>query len=171
MKIRKPSAFNVVPIAFCIGFATVHNGCDEAVQHFPVTTLESGTNSGKVEQELRLLVISRPTAFEEIYGEIASLILPRPTIPVIDFTKNLVVIALMGEKPTAGYGIRFAESTRQSGLTIEVQVLRTTPADDAILSQVITRPYVIAIIARDHYTEIVFVDELGTVLAKVDIER
>ena len=137
-------------------------GIDDPVRRFLVTTLESGPgNSGKAGRELRLLVISQPEIFEEIYGEIG------PTPPVVDFTQHRVIIALMGEKSSTGYDIRFAESAQQRGQTIEVQVLRTTPEGGSIGPYVMTYPYVIAIIPRDHYTEIVFVDELGTVLANV----
>ena len=170
MKIRWLSVHNFMAMAFCIVFATAHTACNGEVQPFSITILEAGGYSGIVGQEMRLLVISQPAAFEEIYGEIVSVRLPRRATPEVDFSKYRVIIALMGERPSAGYGIAFAESARQTGDTIEIQVLRTAPEEDAIVAQVISSPYVMATIARDHYAEIVFVDETESVLANVPIE-
>lgn len=169
-EIRKRPVLGIVQIVFCIGFAALSWSCDEAVQHVPVTTLESGVNSGKVEQELRLLVISEPVAFNEIHGDIASFRLPTPAPPVVDFAKYRVVIALMEEKTTGGYSIGFGESARLWDDAIEIQVARVSPEENAILSQAITRPYAIAVIERGRYTEIVFVDESGSVLASIESE-
>ena len=155
-------------IGFCIAAVTVHAGCAQATQRLPVTTLEAGIDSGRAETELRFLVISQPEAFDEVYGRIASLRLPRPATPAVDFATHRVVVALMGTKPTAGYGIRFSESARQQDRTVAIQVLRVSPTEDAILAQIVTNPYVIAVIARDGYTKITFVGESGVVLASVD---
>lgn len=171
MKTPKLCFLRVALIGFCVGYITAHTACTQAVQSLSVTTVESGLISGKIETGLRFLVISEPEAFGELYGQIASLTLPKPTIPAVDFAKYRVVVAFMGEKPTAGYGIRFAESARQRAqTTIEVQILRTMPPKDAILAQVVTNPYVVAMVARNHYTEVVFVDELGAMLASVDVD-
>ena len=157
-----------VLIGFCIGYVTVHTVCAQATRYLPVTTLESGVNSGRIETALRFLVISQLEAFDEFYGQIASLRLPKPPTPVVDFATHRVVVALMGRKPTAGYGIRFSESAQQQDRTIEVQVLRISPAEGAILAQVVTNPYVIAVVARDSYAKVTFVDESGAVLACID---
>ena len=157
-----------VLIGFCIGCVAVHAVGAQTARHLPVTTLEAGVISGRIEAGLRFLVISELEAFDEFYGQIASRRLPRPPAPVVDFATHRVVVALMGEKPTAGYGIRFAESARQQDRTVEVQVLRTSPAEGAILAQVVTNPYVIAIVARDGYTNVTFVDESGAVLARLE---
>ena len=157
-------------IGFCAGYIAVHTACTQVLRSLSVTTVESGISSGKFETGLRFLVISQPEAFDKLYGQIASLTLPKPETPVVDFTKYRVVVALMGEKPTTGYGIRFVESARRRAQTIEVQILRTIPPKDAILAQVVTNPYVIAMVARNHYTEVVFVDKSGNVLAIVDVD-
>ena len=148
--------------------AVVCTACGQATQPLPLTTLEAGGISGKFEKGLRFLVISRSRAFAELYEQIASLILPTPPTPAVDFTKYYMLVAFMGKKPTAGYSIRFAETARRLGPTVEVTVLRSTPVKDAILAQVVTNPYVIAVVAKDNYTKITFVDEMGVALASID---
>ena len=170
MKALKLCFLRIALIGFCVGHVTVHTACTQAVRSLSVTTIGSGISSGKIETGLRFLVISEPEAFDELYGQIASLTLPKPTTPAVDFAKYRVLVAFMGEKPTAGYGIRFAESARQRAQTIEVQILRTMPPKDAIVAQVVTNPYVVAMVARNHYTEVVFVDEPGAVLASIDVD-
>lgn len=154
--------------AFFVGCVAVHAVCAQATRRLSVTTLEAGVNSGRTGTESRFLIISKPEVFDEFHGQTASLRLPRPPTPVVDFATHRIVVAVMGEKPTAGYGIRFAESAQRQDRTIEVHVLRTSPAQGAALAQVVTNPYVIAIVARDGYTSVTFVDESGAVLARVD---
>lgn len=168
MNAREPSFLYVVLIGFCIAGSLLHTACGQATQPLLITALEAGGNSGRFEKGLRFLVVSRAEAFAALYGQIASLTLPKPPTPAVDFTKYRVLAAFMGEKSTAGYSIRFAESARRLGRRVEVPVLESIPAKDAILAQVVTNPYVIAIIARDNYTEVTFVDEMGVVLARID---
>lgn len=168
MDVRKPNSLCAVLIGFFIGCALLHTACGQATQLLPITTLETGDNSGKFVENLQFLVISESGAFAELYGQIASLILPKPPPPVIDFTRHHVLVAFMGVRPTAGYSIRFAESARRLSRTVEVPVLQSVPEKDAILAQVVTNPYVIAVIARDNYTEVTFIDEMGAVLASID---
>lgn len=168
MNDREPSPLCVALIGFCIVCALACTACSQEARPLPITTLEAGGNSGRFEKGLRLLVVSRAERFATLYGQIASLTLPKPPTPAVDFRKYHVLVAFMGKKSTAGYRIRFAESARRLDRAIEVPVLQSIPAQDAILAQVVTNPYVIAIIARDGYTKVTFVDEKGVLLASID---
>ena len=168
MNARRPIFLYVAMVGFCIACALLDTACGQATQALPLRILEAGDNSGKFVKDLRFFVISRSRAFAELYGQIASLTLPERLPPVIDFTKYHVLVAFMGIRPTAGYDIRFAETVRRQGQTIEVQVLLTATPEDAALAQVVTNPYIIAVVAKDSYTKVTFVDELGAVLASVN---
>lgn len=159
----------VAVIGFCIGCVAMQVACIQATRPLPVTTLEAADDAGIFEKGLRFLVLSQSETFAALYSQIASLRLPAPAPPVIDFTTHRALVAFMGQKPTAGYGIHFAAMAQQQGRTIEVQVLRSAPASDALLAQVVTNPYAIAIVAKDRYTEVAFVDESETVLTRVDV--
>lgn len=168
MKVFKSNSLCVRLVGFCIGCLLICASCGEATETLPITFLEAGDVSGRYEASARFLVVSTPERFAALYGQIASITLPRPHTPEINFTNARVLVAFMGEKPTAGYGIWLAESARLRGRTLEVTVLQSTPAQDAILAQVVTNPYFIGVVAREGYAKVTFVDETGTQLANID---
>jgi hypothetical protein len=148
----------------------MQTACAQPARQLRLTTIEAAANAGKVVKGLRFLVISRQDAFVEVYRQIGSLRLPKATPPVIDFERYRVLITFMGQKTTAGYGIRFGEAVVQRGETVEVKVLSSTPPQGAILAQVVTNPYAIAIVEKGRYTTVTFFDESGAVIERVEVK-
>lgn len=70
----------------------------------------------------------------EQYAELQKMLNGLPSASTIDFTKNAVVAAFAGTKPTPGYGITFTRTA--SSLKVDL----TAPPKDAILAQVLTAP-------------------------------
>lgn len=68
------------------------------------------------------------------YAELQKLSNSLPAASTIDFTKNAVVAAFAGMRPTPGYGISFVKTANG------VKVDSTTPPKGAIVAQVITYP-------------------------------
>lgn len=68
------------------------------------------------------------------YGELQKLSNSLPAANTIDFSKNAVVAAFAGMRPTPGYGISFVKTA--NGVKVEA----TAPPKDAIAAQVITYP-------------------------------
>ncbi len=75
-----------------------------------------------------------------LWREHTSMQLPRSDAPTIDFSKEMVVCVLAGQKPTAGYGIEVLDA-RFDGKAMLLGTRQTQPAEDAIVPQVVTRPY------------------------------
>jgi hypothetical protein len=148
----------------------MQTACVQPGRRLRLTTIEADANAGKVGKRLRFLVISQQDTFVKVYRQIGSLRLPRATPPVIDFERYRVLIAFMGQKSTAGYGIGFGKTVVQRGETIEVIVLSATPPPGAILAQIVTNPYAIAIIERDRYATVTFIDESGAAIEKVEMK-
>ncbi|MBI4641162.1 MAG: protease complex subunit PrcB family protein, partial [Candidatus Tectomicrobia bacterium] len=117
-------------------------------------------------------LINLPQAWDitKVYSKIRSLEFPKPVPPEIDFDKNRVVIAFMGERSTAGYAMTFNQLVLQRGHEIEIKVLLNFPPPDAILAQVVTNPYVIAIVEQGGYNTVKFVTEEGKILKLHDLE-
>lgn len=61
------------------------------------------------------------------------------TLPKVDWTKDMVITATDGTRPTAGYELRIT-GVQRVGTDIVVRARQTAPAADAILAQVITQP-------------------------------
>jgi hypothetical protein len=70
----------------------------------------------------------------EQYAELQKMVSGLPLASTIDFTKNAVVAAFAGTKPTPGYDITFTRTA--GGLKVDL----TAPPKDAMLAQVLTAP-------------------------------
>ncbi len=85
-----------------------------------------------------------------------------PSIPVVDFAHERVLLIDMGEHPTAGYGLALGAPapTREDGrLTITVQW--TEPPPGAITAQVLTHPCLLLKFPRLNTTTVRVVDQHG----------
>ncbi len=99
-------------------------------------TLAKGAycNISKPRQE----VIKDLSTFKSIWKQLSTQT-PDP-IPEIDFSREMVVLVAMGQKPTGGY---FVEITKiqPAGKRLRIEVFRKSPPPDAILAQVVTSPF------------------------------
>lgn len=132
--------------------------------------IESGLNSGIVEQEARFAVLSDQGEFAALHQDIHSVRLPAPPVPEIDFSQWRVLAGFMGVQPTGGYAIGFTEPARLYDAVVEVTVRFETPPPGAILPQVITSPFVIARLEKGAYSKVRFVDEEGKILETVEVD-
>jgi hypothetical protein len=85
------------------------------------------------------LVIRGDAEWRRTWARLIGHIMPAPQLPEIDFTKEMVVIAAMGPRPTAGYMIRIARVGRSSGVTY-VDVISESPGPTCRTAQMITSP-------------------------------
>ena len=68
---------------------------------------------------------------------------PAPERPEVSFADSTVVIVVLGERPTGGYSVGISSVLySEDQAIVEVSVGR--PADDAMVGQVLTTPFVIA---------------------------
>jgi hypothetical protein len=101
-------------------------------------TVAIGYETGLVDGPLRIARNERE--WGDLWREHTSTQVPAPPAPMIDFSKELVVCVLAGQKPTAGYGIEVVDADFD-GKAMVLGVRETKPAADAIVPQVVTRPY------------------------------
>jgi hypothetical protein len=81
-------------------------------------------NSGLTEPTR--LVVRSDAEWRDVWSKLVDHVSPVPEAPSIDFTKEMVVVASLGAKPTAGHMIRVARAGRMSGVTY-VEVVSTSP--------------------------------------------
>jgi hypothetical protein len=128
-----------VVVASCRSSGTSSNA-DE-----PYRTLLYGYHSGLKPGHLR---VARDEAeLDELWSEHTSPMMPKPDAPTVDWSKEMVVFIALGERPTGGYGVVIDHVAVEKGHLI-VDAIERKPAPDAVLPQVITRPYVIAATPR-----------------------
>jgi hypothetical protein len=81
-------------------------------------------NSGLTEPTR--LVVRSDAEWRDVWSKLVDHVSPVPEPPSIDFTKEMVVVASLGAKPTSGHMIRVARAGRMSGVTY-VEVVSTSP--------------------------------------------
>jgi hypothetical protein len=93
------------------------------------------------------LVIRNEAEWQSAWNRLVANVSPQPSLPSIDFSHDMVLLAALGARPTTGYGIHIAHVGRTSGVTyVEVRTERpgkrcrpaqrtVTPADVAVVSQ------------------------------------
>ncbi len=110
-------------------------------------------------------------SLKKVFDEIHSNQLPAPLAPAVDFERFLVIVAILDEKPTAGYQISITRvSQRQQAMQVEVHV--ENPRPDRLLAAVVTQPYVMIKVEKNPSLDTVeFVGENRVVLQTVSLRR
>ncbi len=104
-----------------------------------------GTHSGITQSQRR--VIKNAKELEQLWREVHSKALPMPALPKVDFGKNMVLAAFMGEKRTGGYAIQITKVVARNGEVV-VFIKETTPPPDAIVTQTLTQPFHIVVVPK-----------------------
>jgi len=68
-----------------------------------------------------------------------------PDPPEVDFSRETVVVLILGERPTGGYAVTIAAVVERRD-EVEVVIDVITPEADAIVTQALTTPYYVAAI-------------------------
>jgi hypothetical protein len=108
-------------------------------------TLSRGYQTGLHEEGT--LVARTPEEWAELWRRHTSIQVPRPPSPEVDFSREMVVCALLGERPSLGWGIE-VEAARWDGQRIVLAARETKPAEDAVVPTVVTRPFHMIATAR-----------------------
>jgi hypothetical protein len=87
--------------------------------------------------------------------------LPHPleALPDIDFASEGVLFIWMGRQPTGGYALELvAQQAEIKDQTVMVPVRRITPRKGALVTQMITHPYLMLRLGKGDYATITIVD-------------
>lgn len=135
---------------------------------------------GKVEEPLALRTVSRAGGRTPAYevalspGELQRLwgrLVQPPDMPEVDFGREWVLAALMGEKPTGGYRISI-DGVRSRGRTIRVAVSEEAPGPEDFVAMVFTYPGHWVAVERPRAPgsyEVVFENGAGVELARREV--
>jgi protease stability complex PrcB-like protein len=95
------------------------------------------TYSGLIDS-LRL-VVRDSTAWRLLWQRINRPFFPPPALPPVDFHREMVVVAALGTRPSAGFDVVIEGATEDSA-GIEVEVRRTNPSTGCPVAAAITQP-------------------------------
>ena len=97
--------------------------------------------------EPKWIVVTDAKDWSELWEHIHKIKIPKPELPTVDFSKNMVIAVFMGDKPTAGYSIQISEVAKLNGEVV-VKVKEISPPKGAILLPVITQPFHIVVVPK-----------------------
>lgn len=110
----------------------------------PMRTLSQISNSLILTP--RYVVVQDLDSFREVWqahtGQLANL-------PAVDFGKEMVIAAFMGEQPTGGFGLAIQEIAEVDG-RLRVKVVKTAPTPEQSVIQMLTAPaHLVTVPRRD----------------------
>jgi hypothetical protein len=140
---RRASAVFIGLTALCVADARAQLSPDRSV---PVVRLRDGdaafSSYTGVVDSMRAVV--RDSAdWRALWTRINRPFIPMPALPAIDFEREMVVVAGLGNRPSAGYDI-VIESAEQDSTGIEVALRRASPAPGCPVAAVMTQPLDVA---------------------------
>jgi hypothetical protein len=91
----------------------------------------------------KTLLITDAEEFQKMWREIYRARFPRPDIPDVDFSKEMIIAVFMGQQPTSGYSVEIVEVTEYAD-KIEVQIVKHRPAPDDVVTEATTSPFCLA---------------------------
>ena len=123
--------------------------------------IDWGDRSGYMEETY--LIVRTEAEWAKVWEKHTALCIPKTQYPKITFSKNIVICAFMGQRPTTGYSIS-VERIWTDGERIHVEIAKYSPPKNAIVGQVVTYPYVFTSLERTDL-EVVFrvTEEDGTI--------
>lgn len=114
---------------------------------FPMTRLRAepysfSTNSGLGTAER--LVIRDAGSWQSVWNRIHASRTPMPSVPQIDFAREMIVVAAMGSRPTGGYTLLLEQANEDPADGIVVSVRSISPGRNCVVTLALTAPVDIA---------------------------
>jgi hypothetical protein len=113
----------------------------------PIATQDAGKqrllfrNTG-LREPARQLVRDR-AAWESLWRTLHGPIDPTPPLPAIDFSREMLVVAALGSRPSGGYAVDVGVPVQQSDGALEAVVVETVPGDGCPVTLAMTTPAVV----------------------------
>lgn len=142
-------------IAVAVVVATASGGTRAVAQHdlqsapVSIARLREGPTAfssyAGVRDPIRV-VIRDSTAWRKLWDRINRPFTPAPTLPAIDFDRDMIVVAGLGNRPSGGYDV-VIEGAEQDSAGIQISVRVATPASGCPVAAVTTQPIDLARVA------------------------
>lgn len=129
-------------LMWCAAVQTAASQTPSDLSAVSMTRLRAGarafsTYSGITEDSN--FVVRDSAAWRQLWQRINKPFIPSPALPPVDFAREMVVVAALGARPSAGYDVTIASVDRASE-GIEVSVRTRAPAAGCPVEAVVTQP-------------------------------
>ncbi|MEM2691266.1 MAG: protease complex subunit PrcB family protein [Candidatus Bathyarchaeia archaeon] len=123
----------------------LENVCSALEREIEFGILEKGDISGYCEEAY--FVVENEADWVRVWERHTLIFEPREPPPSIDFSRNIVVCAFMGQCPTTGYSID-VERIWTDGKQVFVEVVKRGLPESFAVGQMITCPYVMILVEK-----------------------
>ena len=93
------------------------------------------------------VVIRDPEQWRAAWATIVATHSPKPDLPLVDFTKEMVIVVALGTKPSGGYSAEVLRVVR-GAYGIDVDYAARSPSDRCFVTGALTQPLDIVIVER-----------------------
>ena len=121
--------------------------CGAVPQGLTVVHLISMDAAYQVFVSETMLVVRDQQSWQSLWSQMTANQFPAPQLPAVDFTKDMVLVAAAGTRPSGGYSISITDAVESSG-SVTVNVTITSPGSNCAVPTVVTSPVDVATIAR-----------------------
>jgi hypothetical protein len=148
MKAGRDKRVALARSALLVGAAIACGAGDAAAQHdssrgaVPFTRLRdapSAFTSYSGLADSALVVVRDSSAWQDLWQRVNRPFIPAPPAPAVDFQQEMIVVAALGTRPTAGHDV-VIEGAQQDSAGIEILVRRSEPAPGCPVAAAVTRP-------------------------------
>lgn len=146
----------------------------EAASGVSVEILYRGNDCGRQASDPHLTWIADQPRLSQFQQQMGRDYLPPQviTFPVVDFSREGVLVIEMGRRPSAGYGVDLASSPGKfRNATLWLSLFWREPAPGSMQAQVLTSPCVIVRIPKGTFRSIQLVDQAGLPRGKVSLDE
>ncbi|MEJ7810351.1 MAG: protease complex subunit PrcB family protein [Gemmatimonadaceae bacterium] len=106
------------------------------------------------------LAIRDGASWSALWTTLSTDVSPRPAVPAVDFSRDMILLAAMGEHRSGGFGIAIERVQLADG-QLYVTVRETSPGAGCMTTQAITRPLTAVLVPRGDY-DVRFVERSTT---------
>lgn len=85
------------------------------------------------------LVVRSEAEWRDAWARIYQRRMPTPALPAVDFAREAVLVAALGERPSGGHGI-VVDSVYDTGAELQAVVRRTSPGAGCMTTGALTQP-------------------------------
>ena len=125
--------------------------CGAVPQGLTVAHLASLDAAYQVFASETMLVVRDQPSWQMLWSQMTANQFPAPQLPAVDFTKDMVLVAAAGTRPSGGYSISITDAVESSG-SVTVNVTITSRGSNCAVTAVVTSPVDIATVARQDGT-------------------
>lgn len=85
------------------------------------------------------LVVRSEAEWRDAWARIYQHRMPKPDLPAVDFAREAVLVAALGERSSGGYGI-LVDSVHDTGSELQAVVRKTSPGAGCLVTGALTQP-------------------------------